>query len=272
MNRRVSSFQSKRLRGKKRKHRFYRYCGGVIIFLAIAVGASFLTRAESVRVENIVVEGTGIAKKEKIEEIVKGELNASYFWIFSKNNAALYPRKAVENKIYEQSAAIKDVSVSFDGLKTISVKIREYGQDYLWCDSEARDRCFFMDSGGYIFSEAADFFENVLFTYYGLANGGQPVGETYMPETEFSELNKFIDSVKLLKLLPIGLIARAEGDFELVLDSGGSILFSNREPFLTTFENIETIIAEQTRLEKDFLKRLDYIDVRFTSKAFVKLK
>ena len=193
-------------------------------------------------------------------------------WIFSKNNVFLYPRKTIENRIYEQSTAIENVSVSFDGLKTISVKIREYGQDYLWCDSEARARCYFMDSNGYIFSESADFFKNVLFTYYGLADGNKPIGQTYLPEAEFAELNKFIDSAKLLKLVPIGLIARAEGDFELLLTSGGSILFSNREPFLTTFENLETIIAEQTRLEKEFLKRLDYIDVRFTSKAFVKLR
>jgi hypothetical protein len=67
-----------------------------------------------------------------------------------------------------------------------------------------------------------------------------------------------------------------EGDFELLLSaeggSGGSIFFSNHEPVLTTFENIETIIDEQTRLDKEFLSKLDYIDVRFSSKAFVKLK
>ncbi len=276
MVRSVSSLGSKKLQERKRKIRLYKYGGGFLAVVAIVAGLSFLSRASFVRVGNIEVEGTKISKSSEVSGIVQDELNSSYLWIFSRNNISLFSRSGVEKKIYAQSTAIKHASVSFDGLKKINVKITEYEPKYLWCDSETRDHCYFMDSRGYIFSESAGFSSNVIFTFYGLVDPAAPIGKTYMSETAFADATKFIDSMSLLRLSPIGFIARGEGDFELLLSSGsgtgGSIFFSNHEPVLTTFENIETIIDEQTRLDKDFLLKLDYIDVRFSSKAFVRLK
>jgi hypothetical protein len=129
-----------------------------------------------------------------------------------------------------------------------------------------------MDRSGYIFTESADFSTGVLFTYYGLVDGKEPIGKTYLPQDKFKELNSFIDSLKLLRMTPVGLNSLGADDFEIYLSNGGKIIFSSHEPFLTTFENLETVVAEQQRLYPDFLTRLDYVDVRFTSKVFVKLK
>jgi hypothetical protein len=129
-----------------------------------------------------------------------------------------------------------------------------------------------MSENGFIFSESADFTDDVLFTFYGLVEADDPIGKTYTSNEKFVELNYFVESMKLLDISPVGLSARGQGDFELRLLSGGQILFSDREDFLNTFENLETIISEQTRLDKDFLKKLEYIDIRFSSKVFVKMK
>lgn len=272
MSRRASSFRSKRLRDKRQKALFYKYAGGILLFLLALFGLSLLSRADFAGVKKVVIEGNEIVRKEAIEAIVNDALETSYLWFFSKNNFALYPRETVEKEIYRQFAAVGAVSVSFDGLKTISVSVKEYKPAYLWCESVARERCYFMDVRGYVFMESAEFSEEVMFTYYGLIDPVAPVGKTYMPEEKFTALNNFIGNVKSLKLSPVGLNARGGEDFELHIASGGSIIFSGREDLLTTFENLETIVLAQTRAEKDFLSRLDYIDVRFNSKAFVKLK
>lgn len=279
MARSVSSLESKKLQNKKRKSRLYKYGGTLFIFVAILVGLVFLSHASFLHVAEIEVRGAKISDVEMLSTVVKDELASSLFWIFSKNNIFLFSRADVEKKLYAQSTVIKKVSVSFRGLQKISVTVTEYEPKYLWCDTETRDRCYFMDSKGYIFSESAGFSSAVIFTFYGLVDPVNPIGKTYMSETLFVDAVKFIDSMSLLRVEPIGLVARGEGDFELLLSAegiasgtGGSIFFSNHEPMLTTFENIETIIDEQTRLDKEFLSKLDYIDVRFSSKAFVKLK
>ncbi len=275
MSRRGSSLVSKRLKstkGKKKNAHLYLYGTVVGSVLVIIFGIIFLARSHAVRVQTVVISGNEIVKKEEIEKIVTEARGERFLWIIPKDDIILFPREDVTKKILEQYPTIANASVSFSGLHTLAVVVREYKPRYLWCDSVKREKCYFMDDRGYIFTEAAGFSEGVLFTYYGLIDPAQPIGNMYLPLPMFTELNKFAESLKLLKVTPVGLNVLGQDDFELHLSTGSTILFSNREDFLQTFANLETIIAEQTRLNKNFLAELDYIDVRFTSKAFVKLK
>lgn len=269
---RASSFRSRRLQDKRKKAIVHKYVGGILFLVITILGLSLLSRAEFARVGKVVVEGNELIRTEVLKQIVDSTLESSYLKLFSKNNFVLFPRGKIEKQIQQQFATVGAASVSFDGFKTVLVKVIEHEPAHLWCDSAARDHCYFMDANGFIFSESADFSKNVLFTYYGLVDPGQPIGKTFMPQKEFTELKEFIDSLQLLKLTAVGLNARSEGDFELHLSPGGSILFSNKEDFLTTFENLETTVTEETKKDPNFLRRLEYIDVRFASKAFVKLK
>lgn len=274
MGRKVSLFRSKRLQAKKRKSKLYKYVSLGALAVGLVAGLSFLTHADFVKVSSVEVDGSGIVSRTDLETIASNELSGSYAGIFSKNNFVLYPRADVEKKITDQFKAVANVSAAFDGFNKLVVKVAELEPKYFWCDSLTRDHCYFMDSRGYIFSESADFSQNILFTFYGLVDPANPVGKTYMKEKPFSEINSFVESVKLLNLTPVGLVTgdNGNGDFKLLLSNGATILFSDREPYLTTFENLEAVVHEQTRLNPDFLRQLDYIDVRFNTKAFVKSK
>ncbi len=272
MRKGVSSLRSHKGRDKKRKALLYKYIGGVVLFLLLVLGLSFLSRSQAVAVKTVQVRGNEIVPKSAIDAIVKEELGQTRFKLFSKNNFLLFSRTETEQQIAEQFPMVANVTVALHGLKTVDVTLKEYMPTFLWCDDLARDRCYFMDARGYVFSESAAFSKNVLFTYYGLIDLTEPVGATYLPPEKFTELNAFVDSLKKLNLSPIGVNSRGVDDFEALLASGGSILFSNREDFLITFENLETILSERLRADSDFLSKLDYIDVRFNSKAFVRLK
>jgi len=272
MSRRLSSFRSKRLKTKRQKVVIYKYFSATLFFVLLVIGLSWLSRADFARVNNIAVVGNSLVQKEAVEKIVTDTLNTSFLWIFSKNNPVLFSRSRVENEIYKQFATVGAVSVAFSGLKTIVVHIKEYEPAYLWCDYLTHDACYFMDSNGYIFSESAEFSKGVLRTYYGLVSSSSPVGSTYIEPVKFTALNKFIESLKLLKFFPAGVNTRSPGDYELTLVSGGSILFSDNEDYLKTFENLETIINQQTLTHKNFHSQLEYVDVRFNSKVFIKLK
>lgn len=244
----------------------------MILFVVSVTGLSYLSRAEFVRVEKVEVQGNKIIKTETIEKIVESQRQTPYLWFFSRDNFAFFSRADTERDIYRQFATVGTVDVSFIGFKTISVHLTEHEPKYLWCDTAARINCYFMSPTGFIFMESADFSKEILFTFYGMINGDSPIGKIYMPFSKFIALNDFIKSLKLLGLSPVGLNARTEEDFQLYLATGGSILFSDKDDLLMTFENLETVIAEQTLKQKDFLSKLDYVDVRFSSKVFIKTK
>ncbi len=240
--------------------------------LSIFFSFVFITRADFLKVKNVDVTGNEIVNKASIQEIAEQELGAKRFWFFPKNNFLLFPRKLIENKIRNQFTTVADVSVSFEGISKLLVNVVEYKPTYLWCDSSESKKCYFMDNHGYIFTQSAGFSSGVLFTYYGNIDATDPIGKTYLPEDKFKELNAFVDSLKLLKMTPIGLNSLSTDDYEILLSGGGKVIFSSREPFLTTFENLETVVTEQNKIHSDFLANLDYVDVRFTSKVFVKMK
>ncbi len=268
----LKSVRSKKLYEKKRKLLFYKVGGTLVVIIVVVLLSSLLTKAGFLRIQAIEVVGNKIVLKEAIQELVTSELAASYLALFSKNNRFLFPQDDAEEKISSEFSAIKNVALSFNGLKRIEIEVEEYEPEYLWCDSVARTHCYFMDPNGYVFNEAADFSSNVLFTYYGLVDPASPVGTVYLPKEQFNTLNSFVDSLKLLRLEPVGILARGEDDFELILSTGGRILFTNREDYMVMFENLETIIAEQTRQDKNFLDHFEYIDVRFNTKAFIKTR
>jgi cell division septal protein FtsQ len=272
MSSRLSSFRSKRLKTKRRKTRYYKYGALAALLVFAFVGSIFVARAQFGRIQNVAVKGNELVQTDDLRELAWSELSGTFLWAFPKNSLALYPRKKIEEKIRGEFATISNIDISREDNRTLQIEVAEHEPDFLWCKNLERETCYFMDKNGYIFTESAGFSKDVLFTFYGLVDPENPVAKRYMPSDKFAELNSFIDSMKLLNISPIGLNARGQDDFELYLSSGGSILFSDREEFLNTFENLETIIAEQTRQDKQFLSKLEYIDIRFSSKVFVKLK
>ncbi len=274
MGRTVSSLRSKRFQTKKRKTLVYKYVG-IAAFVALLVGGlAYMTHVDAVQITKIHVEGNKIVSRSDLESIVTEAQNARVLGIFSRNNVALFPRSDTRDQVTSRFKAIASATAAFDGLHTLTLSVQELEPAYLWCDSELREHCYFMDSHGYIFSESADFSQNILFTFYGLIDPAKPIGATYMDSQQFAEIIKFVASTKQLDLDPIGLVVSDQGlgDFTLLLAGGGKVLFSDREPYLTVYENLEAVVHEQKKTQPDFVTRLDYIDVRFANKAFIKLK
>ncbi len=272
MSVRASSFRSKKHRNKRVKHNLYKYGGIGLGVLSIFFSLFLIARADFLKVKDVAIQGTEIISKDAVRQIADSELGAKSFWFFPKNNFLLFPRKLTESKIKNQFATVANVSVSFGGLNKLLVNVQEYKPAALWCDSMSRDKCYLMDNRGYIFNEAAGFSQGALFTYYGLVDKTSPIGKTYLTEDKFKELNSFIDSLKLLKMSPVGLNSIGEGDYEVYLSGSGKVIFSDREPFLTTFENLESVVAEQNKIDSNFIADLEYVDVRYNSKVFMKLK
>src|SRR5690242_12158894 len=81
------------------------------------------------------VEGTSILSPEDVRAAAREIISGNYFYIFAKNNALLYPRVQLEQKLSQQFPRIKDISVSLSGYQTIAIQLSERGPFALWCDT-----------------------------------------------------------------------------------------------------------------------------------------
>lgn len=268
---RKSLLRSKRLAERRRQRFRTKTILFLVFFLFLIIGAAWTTHANFSQISSIEINGNKLISNEKIKEIIKEETDKPIAWFFSKNNFFLFPRGKIEDRLFERFKHLTAANVSFNGVRVLSITIKEREPKFLWCRSPEKTECYFMDEEGYIFSEGANFSDGVYFTYYGLVEG-DPIDQRFLSFDSFKKINSFTESLRQLSVEPESLIARSETDFELNISTGGKILFSSKEDFWTTFTNLEAIITEQRRKDKDFLSKLDYIDLRFGSKAFYKLK
>lgn len=267
----VSSLRSKKRQAKKRKAFAYKIAIVLSLVLLLLVGSAVLSRSEIAQIKNINISGNQIVDRNKIEKIVNDERESKFLWIIPKNNIALYPKKSVKEKILQESKAVLAATVYFADRETLNIEVSEYQPEYLWCDSSARENCYFMNKEGYIFARSAEFSENVIFTFYGLVSG-EPAGQYYLPADKFDGVNEFLKNIRILDIEPISLSAWGNDDFEIGLVGGGSIFFSIRGDLDVAFENLDTVVSELRNTDQNFIDKIEYIDVRFGSKAFFKVR
>lgn len=247
-----------------------------VLMIGAGVGVSRLTYSPVLAIEQVRVQGNSIVSPEELSAIVKNQAAGAYLGVFSKNNMFFLPRKTIEKKITDTYKTVSRVSVDFKTMREASVLVEERTPSSLWCESAdaATSACFYMDQSGYIFSQAPQFSGDVFMVYSGLIpRGTEAAGQFFLPTNDFKKLQAFVDQVVRTGLKVVSVSLSANGDGELRLATGGSILFNRNLDYTQTVENMQSIVAaQQVALRGNFLNRLDYINVRFTGKAFFKLK
>lgn len=276
--RRKKTAQRKTLRQRRKRRRIILTLFVFALFFGAGWATSRLTFSEALSVVDIKVEGNSLISAEEVIKIIKKETASAYLGIFSKNNILLLPRKKIEKEISSIFKTVEAAEVSFDGIKTIKVSVQERAPFAVWCGVSPGADCFYLDKTGYIFEKAGEFSGTVYFKYSGASdeeNGdtGSPIGSQFISKEEFVGLSKFIDDVGKLGIKTIGLKIRSVSDAVLELSSGGKIIFSRKVDYTQTIQNLDSVLsAEETRSRGTFLSELDYIDVRLSGKAYVKMK
>ena len=285
------------LKSKKRPLALRRRQKRIIIVLVSFVllfsgvyGLSRISFSPNVSISAVHVRGANIVPADALRKIVENQTAKPFWKLFSKNNILLAPQANIEKDISNSFKTIESVDVSFDSLHDLVVSVEERSPVALWCDSSENDpaskKCFFVDKTGYIFAEAPLFEGNVYLVWYGFiekenreSENGEtaekinPIGERLMPEDSFKNLNEFIENVSRIGLKTVSVLEISENELEFHLSQGGVIIINRKLGYNQTLENLQSIVsAKQVELRGEFLKKVETIDVRFTGKAFVKLK
>src|SRR3989344_9005839 len=268
---------------QKRKQKLIKFGLIVLVFIILIATFSYLSYRPSIRIFQVELSGQTILDSEEVRKEVLSYLDDSYFWIFPKNNAFLYPKSSLENHLREVFKRIDVLDLELRGFQTLQVKVTDRGLLALWCDSapvsyeehiqNQTRQCYFLDNSGTIFAKSPNFSGDAYFRYYGLVSDN-PIGSYYLASTtEFSQMNALVAKARELSIHPVYMIPNGNKEFTLFLRGGGKIYFDTRESLTKTSENLASLLrATIFKFDQNGNLPVDYIDLRFGNKLFYKLK
>lgn len=258
------------------KRKAFALWGSLILasFFVLVGVLSWFSGNEKVVIAEIEARGNSVVSGEEIVSMVREEMAGKYLWLFRKDNSFLYPREMIKERILSEQKRISEADVYLNNLASLVVSVTERKPAYLWCgpeysEEENKKSCFFMDRDGYIFASAPYFSGDVFFEWYGPTEekSENPIGDRFLPYTEFKKLVSFREAISALGLKTTHLTTRADGDYALALKDSGSILFNSDQEFDALLGNLDSAIGALAKY-----KELEYIDLRFGNKIFYRYK
>ncbi len=275
---RLDEYRVKRRKNLKRKILLF-----VLLFLAIVAGLSIASQAQKISINEVKVSGNRLVEMADIEALVRADLAGNYFHLFSKSNSFIYPAKKIKRDLLTKFKRLVEVSVNIKDIKTLEITVKEREAEYIWCtdlvltiDEGGEQKCYFLDSDGYIFDFSPHFSDGVYFKFYGKIasnNTMSPIGLYFIPDN-LKRVVAFRSTLEKMGLKLISLRAEENGDMNISLSSGAVIIFKPEADFNKLAENLQAALATEP-LKTDFVKKyssLLYIDLRFGNKVYYKFQ
>ncbi|MFH1200802.1 MAG: hypothetical protein V1484_00525 [bacterium] len=248
--------------------------------LAIFSLLVYLSRLNSLNINEVKILGDKVTDTEVIKKIVEEQISGKYLWLFPKTNIFFYPQNTIKNELQDKFKRLNNVNLSIKNNKVLELSLTERVAKYTWCGivsppTKLGDQpCYFMDENGYIFDEAPYFSGTVYFKFYGVQS------ESSFSKQNFKQLIAFKDVLLSLGLKPMALYITNNGEVEIFLSRGVSsvltsepkIIFKIEADFQNVIENLETALNTEP-LKSKFKNKyssLLYIDLRFGNKVYDK--
>jgi len=271
---------SRKKRVQKERKRYVAWTIVWIFVIALVIaGLAWGSGDSHVVVQNIVVKGNDVVHSDDIESLVREHISGKYFYLFHKDNIALFPKSQIEQSLYSAFPHIYNVDIYRDSFTEVSIEISERQPDALWCspvkeviegeEGNFKRECYFIDNTGFVFAKAPYFSGHVFFEWHIPNDGDEPIGSHLLDKKMFSELMAFKNSLTELGLKPIMIRAEEEsqGDYILTMEDGVEIFFNEEQETSVLLDNLDSVL---TALPEN--KEFEYIDLRFGNKVFYRAK
>ena len=250
---------------KRRKILFIFVFIGIILLFSLCV---YISRYKKFQINEVAVLGENIIDREEMVLTTEQLLKGKYLWIFPKSNAFIYPRIAIREALLEKFPRLKSVALHLNGLDKLSITIEERIPFALYCADDLT--CYLLDNDGFIFDQALSFSRNLFFIYQTGDIIENPLGNRFLTSAEFKSLSIFIKNLATLNVYPVSF--KVEGDkYVLSLSNDGKILWRKESDLALIRSNLEAFLSSSSiRSEKNFLDRIEYLDLTIENKVFYK--
>lgn len=235
-------------------------------FLFLLVGLlAFVSRMDFIIIKEIAVSGNHSVDKEKIIKSVQENISGNYFFLFSKKNSLIYPKDKIEKTLLEKFPRIESVSVESDFSNNLSIKVKEREPFVLWCSDE---NCFVSDKNGLIFDKFDGSLEESFFKYYTKIS--DPINKNIFKKNYFNDIHSFVELVKGEGLDPFKLLEVDSDTYEIYFSGNSRLIFKPSRDIKETMNNFQSILNMEEFEDREVIKGLEYVDLRYGNKVFYK--
>lgn len=263
----IPEYHQRRQRARRRKFAFF--CIGIVALLALLV---FLSRQPRFLISKIEVAGAKAISADEVTSLAQKNLAGSYFWLLPRSNFLIYPRGGIKESLLKEFSRFSSVGISLNGTKSLDITVVEREPFALYCPDLGRDSCYFLDENGFIFDRAPAFFGNVYFIYAKNLPITNPVSTEFLPSAEFKQLTNFIKNLASFDIYPLSLEV-SESEFTLRLPHSARIIFLRGGDLNLIYSNLSAFLNDESiKSQKDFLEKIESLDLRTDNKVFYKFK
>lgn len=206
-------------------------------------------RADFFRVRDITVHGVEYLSEEDVVQNVRERMQGDTIGFIPKDSTFALHIDTLTQSLRDTFPRIEEVSLERQGLRGLSLTVRERHPEVLWCgdvvppifeqgtSSIAQGRCYFIDHTGFIYAEREGEIET-FDRYYGSLEKASPIGQYLLAEQEFTELRALHDVLRSKGTNIVALLLVDERDMELYLAQPGRVIVPRALPVTTMSERL----------------------------------
>lgn len=236
------------------------------VFAGLGWGVWKVTRLPSLTITEIEVIGGDTIEYSVVKEVVKTELEGTYFAIIPRSFTYLYPAAAVVSSV-NAVPRIKDAKVTRDGNQKLKVNFDEYIPFALWCD-KVSSHCLFVDENGYAFANAPNLSGGSL-PRFVVEDTPLLVRQNMLSPQTLAIIVAFSEELKEgFGFVVDEILYEQNTDVTYTLVGGGELRTNLSDSSDVTLNNLETILSSE-QFQHIQPGNFQYIDLRFGNKVFV---
>lgn len=266
-----------KLRKQKRKQRIIVW--SMFFSVLVMLGGVFVwgTHTETLRVRDIVVEGTRDISPKTIRAAVEACVADGAFSLINKNSTLFFPKAQVASALYAQFPRIHTAVVSPQiATRTVHIVVSERTPFAVWCapthDPEHARECFYIDEAGVVFERAYEPYELLVVEGNTVPSEIYPQREPFLSTVEpeyFKNMNAFIARLTENGFHPQHVVFDAT-DITIALMEGYDI---RADITRAGEDNMIALLSVLSQKElADARAHLLYIDIRFGERVYYKLR
>ncbi len=255
---------------------------GVALFCALMV---YVIHLDVFRLTELTIETDGIIGQDMLTNSLAESVTGTFFGVVPHDTVFRFSHKNLKASLIEAFPRIEDVAITRTDFYNLHVAVHERTPAALWCGdvvppiayvklSDLDDTsdnlwgtCYLVDKTGYIYARAPQYSGTVLPRYYGSLTKAEPIAQQYIDTENFTRWQYFNKILNDNNLPAHAMLFVDEHDVEVYLTNGYKLLIPREEDVEVISRRLFALLgSDSIDAEKD----VEYIDLRFGNKAFVR--
>ena len=224
------------------------------------------TRLPRMMISEVEVRPGLSVPTEMVLEAANTALDGTYAELIPRRFFLFYPEANVLSAV-KNLERIREVEVDLVDKNKLSISFSEYLPEALWCATDTKNECVFLDEAGYAFAPAPDLTGGAYLRFYVL--GAEPeIKRNPFANDDYYRLLDLVGAFEKNGWFVSGVEIDSVRDVFLTFAGGGEFKATLKETNDKTFGYWKTLVesAVFSHLKPGNFK---YIDVRFGPKLFV---